>query len=484
MIPLSLLTEYSTLVSIAAGAKGPLVRGDPHDTLVHFGMAINKESPIFQYVAHAACEVFNEPNEGKGGAAAEPNPLAWIGDSIEFYVDNSPFWTDLATVEPAERVARLQNQSGELPSALRLAINDSDRAASFLAALRQMIETRQPGALVWNARRHHENTYWRVTATEQARKQILGYPIANKNIAVYYAVLDDAIIVSLDEDLIQRVFDRQQARREAVTAGQQPVTEGEKWLGNHVGLHVHRHLLDHAVRLDDQKLSQAWMQSSSWNNLPILNEWRRRCPDQNPLDVHQKVWKTRLICPGGGDYVWNDEWQTMESTVYGHPCQPREGPEMPPLLQRLQDMHFGLTFEHEGLRARVVLNLQPHETPEDDLRAEAPGEKGANNDSSVPVLAAPHANATLNNEPIAWTFQWRPVPGAMRYHLYVHRQGSPFPVVDQSNLTETSFTLAGGHVVSGLRHNWRWRVRAETTAGWSDWSEERRFRVAPTRAAP
>ena len=101
------------------------------------------------------------------------------------------------------------------------------------------------------------------------------------------------------------------------------------------------------------------MQEISWSNLPILNEWKRRYPNQDPLALHQRLWQTRMICPGGGNYVWDPTWQTYTSTVYGQPAAPRQGPAVPPLLQAFRSGDFGLNFEDQGLRARISLLLEP-----------------------------------------------------------------------------------------------------------------------------
>ena len=66
------------------------------------------------------------------------------------------------------------------------------------------------------------------------------------------------------------------------------------------------------------------------------------------MALHEQFWQTRLICPGGGQYVWNEEWQTMESTVYGCPAAPQEGPLAAPVLQSIKSGNFGLTFEDKG----------------------------------------------------------------------------------------------------------------------------------------
>jgi hypothetical protein len=97
------------------------------------------------------------------------------------------------------------------------------------------------------------------------------------------------------------------------------------------------------------------MQARAWSNIPILNEWKRLEPDRDPVAMHQKYWQTSLICPGGGRYVWNKEFQTMESTVYGHPGQPKIGPTLPLPLKNVRWLDFGLTFEHRGLRAKAEI---------------------------------------------------------------------------------------------------------------------------------
>jgi hypothetical protein len=101
---------------------------------------------------------------------------------------------------------------------------------------------------------------------------------------------------------------------------------------------------------------QQLMQVQCWNNLPVLNEWKRLFPDRDPVAVHREAWGVTLLCPGGGKYVWNEKYATMESTVYGHPGQPKAGPPAPPVLSGFASGDFGLTLENQGLRARVELH--------------------------------------------------------------------------------------------------------------------------------
>ena len=98
----------------------------------------------------------------------------------------------------------------------------------------------------------------------------------------------------------------------------------------------------------------------SWDNLPILDEWKKRYPDRDPVEVHQQHWQRKLLCPGGGKYVWNEETQQMESTVFGSPVNPKmpEEAPVPKILRNLKAGEFGLSFEDDGLRAKVRLELR------------------------------------------------------------------------------------------------------------------------------
>jgi hypothetical protein len=100
------------------------------------------------------------------------------------------------------------------------------------------------------------------------------------------------------------------------------------------------------------------MQVRCWGNLAILNEWKRLYPTEDPVKLHEILWQTRLVCPGGGQYAWNDEWKTMESTVYGHPGRPKDGPGAPEAVARFKTGNFGLTFENQGLRARLEITRE------------------------------------------------------------------------------------------------------------------------------
>jgi len=172
------------------------------------------------------------------------------------------------------------------------------------------------------------------------------------NLAVYYAVTPKSLLVTLNEAVLKRALDRQGTNRPAQVAKSADL---RPWLGDNLCLQLNSQVppaLD-AIFRDEYRSAQ---QVLAWNNLPILNEWKRLYPDRDPVKLHEQWWQTKLLCPGGGAYVWNEKWQTMESTVYGHPGEPKDGPRTILPLTKIKSVNLGLTFEDQGLSAKVVLD--------------------------------------------------------------------------------------------------------------------------------
>jgi hypothetical protein len=203
--------------------------------------------------------------------------------------------------------------------------------------------------LKWETLSYKDQPYVKVTSLEPQEDL--------KDLAFYYAATPKSLTVTLSESLLMQAIDRAGARKEAQSEQKEPLPGKKPWLGKNLCLQADRTVLDLAKDLGDEDY-QKTMQTRSWGNLPILNEWKRRYPKEDPVALHEKHWKTTLVCPGGGQYVWNEEWQTMQSSVYGHPATPKTGPPFPAILQSALYGNFGLTFENQGLRANAVLERQ------------------------------------------------------------------------------------------------------------------------------
>src|SRR5262249_35442056 len=144
------------------------------------------------------------------------------------------------------------------------------------------------------------------------------------DLAIYYAPSGESLTITLSEEVLKHALDRRLAREAAekkpAASGKAASNSAQPWLGSSLCLQVDRQMFEihnnaSSNILGPSSLSDLSLQLRSWSNIPILNEWKRLFPKEDPVKVHERLWHTRLICPGGGQYVWNDEWKTMESTV-------------------------------------------------------------------------------------------------------------------------------------------------------------------------
>lgn len=344
VLPLILATEYNEFVRFTQGAEIAPHAGDPHDALLHAALSVNREAPMMKTATsllQGLLKMFGV------------DPLSWLGQSIALYADDDPFWRELADIDVEHLDGFMQAHMHRLPIAVHLEVISAAKLTVFLTAFRAYIEQTAPGMCTWHNLIYKEQPYVKVTPTESAKT---GEPQLEK-LAVYYCPTPDALTLTLNEDVLKRAIDRRVTRRAAGEQGNETLRPGKPWLGRNICLQIDRKLLDGLHKIIGENY-QTVMQARAWGNLPILNEWKRMYPDRDPVQVHERLWNTRLVCPGGGEYVWNEEWQTMESTVYGHPGVPKDGPPMPPKVDEFVSGNFGLTFEEDGLRARVSLKRQ------------------------------------------------------------------------------------------------------------------------------
>lgn len=334
IMPLIASTEYRRWVEITSGASLKPGSADPHDAIAHLAFAVNPDSGMIRSYGRMMQNI-------SGNLRIEP--LAWLGSAVALYADDDPFWAELAASKNSEEFMR-KNYS-RLPVALYAESRNALHLAGFLTALRAFVEQAAPGLTQWETLQHGDRPYAKITANAG------GQP--DQALAIYYAATPKALIISLNENVLKRAIDRQPAATQPAAASQ-PAAPAHEWLGQNLALHVSRSFVEafQSAINDDLRTE---VQLRAWSNLPILNEWRRMFPDRDPIEVHHRLFHTRLVDPSNGKYVWNDTWQTMESTTLGHPGEPREGPAIADVFGHLGG-DFGLTFEHSGVRARASLS--------------------------------------------------------------------------------------------------------------------------------
>jgi hypothetical protein len=359
VMPLINFSDYRHFVSISRGAKIDANSGDPHPgSLVHAILAVNTEAEPLKQGANMAATM------------VKVDPLSWVGQSAALYLDNDPLWAELAGMKDGKsRNEFIEANLHRLPVAANIEVKNGLKLVAFLAGARTFIEQSAPGMTVWETLAYRELPYVKVSLSQSARR---GMPW--DKVALYYAPGGDALVVSLSLDVLQRALDRQIERREAQPAAntasnekpssdpQPPASSPQPstlpWLGENLCWAIDGQFIQ-LLKTAFADAYQRQIQQASWANLAALNEWHARYPGQDPVALHQKFWDAKLVCPGGGQYRWNDQWQTMESTVYGHPGEPRglspRSGALPALLDSLSAANFGHTFEADGLRARVEL---------------------------------------------------------------------------------------------------------------------------------
>ncbi|MCE9606670.1 MAG: hypothetical protein K8U03_17410 [Planctomycetia bacterium] len=350
VMPLIDNTEYREAIALSRGAKLKDDSADPHGAAVQVAFALNKEAAVVkQYAGMASIFV----------PQLKVDLLSWIGSWISIYADDSPIWEEIAKLKTEKEMQEFVRGRGyDLPVALSVEVSSAFKATAFLVGIRAFIEQTGPGMTIWENKQVGEDSYVKISPSPKAipRDQ------PESKIAIYYALTAESLTISPNEKLIQDVLARKGVRDAKPEGAAKPQAKGDPkasaasatWLGENLCLEMTNLALQVFAGLSAREY-QNNLQRLAWDNLPILNEMHRLYPQQDPIELHERLWGVRLTCPGGGKYVWNDTWQTMESTLYGHPGEPKLGSGAPPQLSDFSRVRFGLTFEEQGLRARGEL---------------------------------------------------------------------------------------------------------------------------------
>jgi hypothetical protein len=319
------------------------------------------------------------PPEAEIPGIPKTHPLSWLGSCVAIYADDDAFWTELAQAPDFDKFG--EKNVARVPLAVRAEVRNPLKLAAFMAMVRVMLEASAPQMIRWEVMSHKDRPYVKISTVVPKEGEGAGRGVGflPENMAIYYAMTPTSLTVTLSEAVIKRALERMPV----VKPADQPKPEGEAkgdaakaeapavapappappaapaaplrpWLGESLALQVDARILPILEMATRERFDRA-MQALSWSNIPILNEWKRLYPKTDPVALHEKLWGVRLICPGGGKYAWNEEWQTMESTVYGHPGQPKSGPKSPLVLKGVTFGNFGITFENGGLRGSVEL---------------------------------------------------------------------------------------------------------------------------------
>jgi hypothetical protein len=134
VMPLIAGSTYQPFLELAGAARFAPDAGDPHGgSLVHAIMALDLQSKLLGQGRDMISNTVQVPKQVA---------LGWLGSSLALYLDNDPFWTDLAAAEKPQEY--LNAQISRLPIAARAEVTDALKLALFLSSLRTFIEQSGP----------------------------------------------------------------------------------------------------------------------------------------------------------------------------------------------------------------------------------------------------------------------------------------------------------------------------------------------------
>ncbi len=313
LVPLMVRSDYRDLIGLAGDTLLKGIDGRAHaGTLLHWVCAIDKEGETFRRWARML--------DGVPGMKAD-----WLGDHMSIWVDYDEDY--LQRVREADSFDMFTEEMlPELPVGVLIDVDSPLGLAAFLTGLRSQVEGSVPDLLQFQTSEYKGRQFVEIVVSDGA-----GF---EETPVIRYVVVPGGVVFSLSEKLIHGVIER--VLSEELALG--------PWEGQSTALSVGSGFQDAAaIEMIDLAVREQ-LRARCWGNLPILNEWRD-AGIEDPVAFHEAEWGLRLVCPGGGEYVWNEADRTMESTAYGHPGAPKEGPELPPGILALTSIDLGLQFE-------------------------------------------------------------------------------------------------------------------------------------------
>ncbi len=314
------------------------------DTIARFAMALDPESRTVAQVTGLATGMI--PTLGA-------NPLNWVSGWFAMDTEANAFWDGLAEASESKDSAAVedyvQERFTELPVVIGIGSSNALKLTAFVAAMRGFIEQSAPEMTVWETRKAGEIPYVRVGATERAQRNLAGETVFTDP-ALYYAVMPEALVLSLNEEALRKSIQRLEAN-----ATEEPANDDEDVADASDGPSMSLAMRSEGTKLVERIARESVacrMQSAAWSNVHVLNALSRDAGIGDPVSFMETWWGERPVSPGGGEYVWNEEMASWESTDFGSPWSPKPGTRegLTPLAG-IGTADMKVTFEEDGLRA-------------------------------------------------------------------------------------------------------------------------------------
>lgn len=334
VMPLIERSAYDWLSSLTEGAHLPADAGlGAEGTVFKLKLALNIDTGL----------IANSRRSVQSLLEVDIDPFQWIGRWAEIYLDAGPWIEEFSkSDDPSELFWK---RGYQLPFVVAIDVRSPVILTAVLAQLHVTLKGIMGEASTMEIREHQGVSYVRFAPNPQANERLL------PNFELLYAS-GNPLLISLNEEAMKRAIDLRTARA-SDKAEAAPPTDPVPHREN-LNVSVNKIGLQFLLVMGERQATDR-VRWEAWKNIPILNEWRRLFPDQNPETIHQRLFQRPLASANGEGYQWNEEWQTMESVSFGHPGSPRTVPLLPPALRQVQRADFRLTYEEDGIRAQTTL---------------------------------------------------------------------------------------------------------------------------------
>lgn len=301
------------------------------DSLLHLAVAIDTKSEPFGKLDMQALELLPD---------LKLNPLSWMAGPVSLDVGDSLLWESVR--EPYDPFTSLFRA----PAVLRFESNSPLKLALFMTALKTTVDQSAPDSVKWQTMERNGRKFVKVAADQSGLDEM----------TFYYATMPKALLFALDEDALLAAMERESIKPDNRESAPPPAQ---------LQMDVSRRFAGQLADYLQSTSAVRRVQTESWKAIPILNEWHRMFPDQDPVSVEMQHYATDISCPGGRGYRWNGADMTMESVAYGHPAAPRDD-AMEKRISPIASLRTGLQFQDGGLRAHITLGDAPprFKTPE------------------------------------------------------------------------------------------------------------------------
>ena len=91
--------------------------------------------------------------------------LGWIGGSIDVYLDDDPFWAELAQAKDPDEFMRKHGM--QIPLGVHVPVTNAAKLALFLNAVRVYADQTAPNLVIWENRKHNGQRYVRVAQKDE-----------------------------------------------------------------------------------------------------------------------------------------------------------------------------------------------------------------------------------------------------------------------------------------------------------------------------